>query len=245
MFAWELDMLECRLMEMDEFVDRFVFVECDLTYQGQKKSFSFEQNISRFNKWLPKINYIKATLPQTNNPWVREIASREHISIGIADLKPNDIILHGDVDEIIPASAVPQMLKKLETNTSVVFQQVFYSMAVDWLLNEPWQGTVAVKKSFLNDKSMIDIRNSRVSSEVINAGWHLSWLGGSEMIRKKAQAFSHTEEEIQSYIRNMGSRLYTEGYHVRGEKLTAVQVDNTFPRYIQQRLCPKTWFRPV
>lgn len=243
-FAWELDLLECRLIEMDSFVDQFIFTESNVTFQGKPKPYIFEQNISRFLPWTSKITYIKSCLPQTDDPWAREIQSREQLLPAIAHLEPNDIILHGDVDEIIPESLVKQMISLLEYNESIAFEQTFYSMAIDWLLTEPWQGTVAVKKSFLDNHSMIDIRNKRVSSPTITGGWHLSWLGGPDMIRKKAESFSHTEDEIQSYIKEMGSRLYTEGYHVRREKLIPVNIDETYPSYIKERKCPSIWFRP-
>lgn len=243
-FAWELDLLECRLIEMNPFVDQFIFAESNVTFQGKPKPYIFEQNIDRFSNWINKITYIKSVLPATNDPWKREIESREQIIPALKHLAPDDIILHGDVDEIVSNNAVNQMYTKLDDNESIVFQQTFYSMAVDWLLLEPWQGTVAVRKSFIDNYSMIDIRNKRVSSPPIKGGWHFSWLGGADMIRKKAESFSHTEDEIQSYIKDMGSRLYTEGYHVRREKLIPVEIDESYPAYIKEKKCPAIWFRP-
>jgi hypothetical protein len=92
--------------------------------------------------------------------------------------------------------------------------------------------------------SILDFRNARLSAKKIRDGWHFTWLGGPEFIERKAASFSHTEDEIQSYIKTMGGRLYSEGYHVRGEKLVPVDIDETFPQYLQERRCPDIWFRP-
>ncbi len=76
LFYDELDLLEIRLNILNEFVDFFVIVEASISFQGNKKSFNFEQNHSRFQKFLDKIIYFKIpesildfeSLPYVKNP---------------------------------------------------------------------------------------------------------------------------------------------------------------------------------
>jgi len=243
LFGWELDMLEFRLAEMSGFVDWFVLVESPVTFQGVRKSLVFEENKNRFRKYWKQILYVKADMPETDNPWERERASREAIIKPLECFSDNDIILHGDVDEIVPLS-IGENLERFVGDGVSVFDQDFYSMAVDWRYPDSWQGTVVARAGLVRKISMTDFRNCRVYAPRIRGGWHFSWLGGPEMIRKKAAAFSHTEDSVQSYIRDMGERLYYEGYHVLGEKLIPVEIDDTFPLYLQEGNFPPEWRRP-
>lgn len=244
LFGWELDMLELRLSEMSSFVDWFIIVESDQTFQGESKPLVFDDNKNRFKKYWQQILYVRAQLPETDDPWVREYASREAIKSSVVCFERSDIILHGDVDEIMPVS-IGENLERYVGDGISVLEQDFYSMAVDWKHPELWQGTVMARAGLVANMSMTDFRNSRVYAPRIRGGWHFSWLGGPEMIAQKAAAFSHTEDSIQSYIREMGGRLFYEGYHVRGEKLTPVEIDDSYPRLIVEGNFPDVWRRPV
>lgn len=244
LFGWELDLLECRLQEMDSFVDVFVLVESDRTFQGSEKELHFHNNLSRFDKWLHKIVYLNPQMPFTENPWIREYASREAIKPVLSSYPDDAIVLHGDVDEIV-SKVVGHQLKDIVVEDKIfALEQNLYSMAVDWLYPIPWQGTVVTSNRNARQMSMVDMRNMRVSAPRIRSGWHFTWLGGPEFIERKARSFSHTEDNVQSYIKEMGEKLYTDGYHVLGEKLIPVDIDDSYPNYIKERRCPPEWFRP-
>lgn len=237
-------MLECRLYEMDSFVDCFVLVESRQTFQGQEKPLVFSDNRQLFRKYLDKIIFVEAESIETDNPWLREYLAREAIKKELSVFSPNDVIIHGDVDEIVSKVVGHQLESLIEGHPTVAIDQRFYSMAIDWQYPTTWQGSVVARKSVVDSMHMVDVRNARVLSHAVHGGWHFSWLGGPEVIRRKASAFSHTEDSVQSYIREMGERLYTEGYHVLGEKLSPVDIDDTYPNYIKERRCPEHWMRP-
>lgn len=242
LFGWELDMLEFRFSEMSGFVDWFVLVESDQTFQGEPKPLVFDSNKDRFKDYWKQILYVKATLPDTSNPWEREYASREAIKNALVCFSDDDIILHGDVDEIVPTS-IGENLERFVGDGVSVLDQDFYSMAVDWKYPDTWQGTVMARVGTVKEISVTDFRNCRVYAPRIRGGWHFSWLGGPEMITKKAAAFSHTEDSVQSYIRSMGGRLYYDGYHVLGEKLIPVEIDDSYPQFLQDGNFPEVWRR--
>lgn len=244
LFGWELDLLECRLYEMDSFVDIFVVVESDKTFQGESKELYFRKNYARFEKWTEKIVYLIPNVPETDNPWVREYSSREAIKSVLLEYPDDAIVLHGDVDEIVSKVVGHQLNSTVKNDDIYALEQNMYSMAVDWLYPIPWQGTVVTRNKIAQNMSIVDLRNMRVTAPTIRSGWHFTWLGGPQAVQRKAAAFSHTEEHIQSYITQMGQRLYIEGYHVLGEKLIPVNLDDSYPNYIKERLCPSEWFRP-
>jgi beta-1,4-mannosyl-glycoprotein beta-1,4-N-acetylglucosaminyltransferase len=63
-FNDELDMLEFRMEEHNDYFDYFVLVESELTHSGLKKPLYFLENKSRFSKFSHKIIHVIAELPE-------------------------------------------------------------------------------------------------------------------------------------------------------------------------------------
>jgi beta-1,4-mannosyl-glycoprotein beta-1,4-N-acetylglucosaminyltransferase len=59
LFFQELDLLEIRLEYLYEKVDNFLILEARQTFTGKIKPFNFENNKSRFEKYMDKIIYFK------------------------------------------------------------------------------------------------------------------------------------------------------------------------------------------
>lgn len=250
-FGWELDLLECRLEELSQVVDTFILVEAKETHQGSPKPLYFEENKNRFEKWLPKIQaHIISTFNGVTDetPWGREKYQRSYIKNAVKEFSDDTIVMVSDVDEIPTVKGIKKAANLLSNNDSVCFVQKLYSMAIDWRYPGDWNGTVMTTKRFADTlPSYEHVRSRRMTPPAINdetAGWHFSWLGGEEYIKLKAQSFAHTEDSVQNYVRTMGEKLYTEGYHVLGEKLIPVDIDDTYPKYIKAQRYPTTWLRP-
>ena len=97
---WDEDLLlDLRLNILNEFVDHFVIVEGNKTWQNNKKDLKF--NINNFNKFKNKIIYIPVTdMPDGDNPYIRENFQRNCISRGLQNAKKDDLIIISDLDEI-------------------------------------------------------------------------------------------------------------------------------------------------
>jgi hypothetical protein len=239
-FGWELDLLECRLTELYDYVDVFLISESNQTFQGASKPLVLKDNFDRFDQWKDRIKIIEAVLPDTDNPWEREYAQRDAMNQALSFYPDEAYVLNGDVDEI----PHPEILKTLKGDGVFSIGYKTYSMAVDWELPGLMCGTVISKNHHVQQFGMSELRRQSWTLPSVSGGWHLTWLGGEDMIKLKASSFSHTEPSVQDYVRNMGERMYTEGYHVLGNKLTPVEVDHTWPRWIYEKHCPNTWFRP-
>lgn len=248
-FFNELDMLEMRLEEMCDAVDWFVAVEADVDHQGHPKPYYLSENLDRFDQWKDKLRVVCATdLPSVQdhpNAWHREIAQRDQLVFGLTalDVQPDDIILHGDVDEIVRG----YVARNVKPSGYVTLLQRGHFWAVDWEYPPGWEGTVAAR---LRDiRSFGDMRNSRRQNParqcIPNAGWHFSWLGGAEVNRVKLNAFCHPETipAIEAAIAD-GHKHLTEGIHSDGVQMVPVEVDKTWPKMIYERRCPETWWRP-
>jgi len=248
MFCDEFDMLECRLVELDECVDYFVLVEADVTHTNDPKPFHFAANAKRFARWADRIIDVQATgLPSDPDPWTREHAQREHLFAGLADLdlSMDDIVLHGDVDEI----PRPLQVRNIRPKRPVVFGQRFHPFAVDWLHPEVWRGTMAARLSDVADLgSFAALRHQRFTApcpaHMVDAGWHFSWVGGRDFGVRKLHGFAHSEIVKRSEQQMADDYYRREGWHVDGAKLAPVTVDESWPRWIVGGHAPAEWYRP-
>lgn len=253
----ELLLLECRLTELYDVVDRFIVVESEMDHQGHSKPLNFVENADMFKAWADKITYVVATeMPTVDEfkwEWAREHSQREHIALGLheIDAAPDDILLQSDLDEI-PRPLVVRNLR-LRGNELVAFHQRGHFWAIDWQYPDPpgWNGTVATKVSTLSKirrptcgpfSAMRDVRNSAPS--LPNAGWHFSWIGGTqEHWMQKVRSFCHPE--VEQRIVDNADRYFAEGMHVDGERMLPVEVDRSWPRWMQDPAnVPASWRRP-
>ena len=115
-------LLDLRLNILDKFVDYFVIVESNKTWQNNHKNHNFD--ISKFKKFEEKIIYIKVTdMPDGDNPYLRENYQRNCISRGIEKADNDDLIIISDLDEI------PNPIKLKEFSISMkyaVFKQMHF-----------------------------------------------------------------------------------------------------------------------
>lgn len=157
-FFNELDLLEIRLNELNQVVDKFVLVEATRTHQFKEKPLYYQQNKERFSAFHHKIiHVIVDQYPDNpnNEPWVYERYQRNMIKKGLEGLNADDIIMVSDLDEIPRAEKVKQAL----TNKGMsIFVQDCYYYFINCINNsarnneEPyrWTGTVMAKKSIVD-----------------------------------------------------------------------------------------------
>ena len=97
---WDEDLLlDLRLNILNKYVDYFVIVEGNKTWQNNYKELRF--NIDKFSKFKEKIIYIPVTdLPDGDDPYLRENYQRNCINRGIKEAGREDLIIISDLDEI-------------------------------------------------------------------------------------------------------------------------------------------------
>lgn len=253
MFKDEFDILECRIVELEEVRNLVhILVEADVDHQDHPKPYHFEAGKERFAKWADRIIHVKATgLPtarQDQDPWSREHAQREWIRVGltIGEAKPDDMLLQSDVDEIPRALQA----RNVRTDGMVAFAMRGHFWAVDWLYPEPWMGTVAAKVGTIAKLGpqamgyMRDCRNTALCPPSLrDAGWHLSWLGGDDMANAKVESFCHTEVSDLILKGVAGDRFKGQGWHCDGKKMVPVDVDGSWPKWIREGNAPANWYR--
>lgn len=106
-FFNELELLELRLHELADVVDKFVLVEATQTHTNKPKPLYYQENRRLFSAFQDKIIHIVVEdLPQSSDPWIPENFQRNCIARGLIHCQPDDWILVSDLDEIPRAATV-------------------------------------------------------------------------------------------------------------------------------------------
>jgi hypothetical protein len=242
------DMLKVRLEELgDSPVWRHVISEARVDHQGTPKPVWAQDHMDCcLAPWKDKIRLVIPELPDTV-PWARENAQREAIWQGLKDAGPDGYVMLCDTDEIPSKFAMSRPRQGM-----LAFVQRWGLFAVDWVHPRPSPTSVAGPLKALSSLAAARLNdNRRHFTMVPDAGWHFTWLGGPDGIRRKLTQFCHTElNDLISQANDLG-QLYEQGLGwdlvspSRGRvQLTAAEMDATWPKAMREHRCPEGWFRP-
>lgn len=202
-FYNELELLEIRLNELADVVDRFVLVEADRTFTFKPKPLHFKEHEEEFDSFAHLIASFNCPLPAEpagaaddyKRGWNREHIQRACVHDALARLsadarpRPSDIVLLSDVDEV-PRREPILALKacnvdpgELERGIALVQRQHAYTFYYelsdrsDWPGYTLWPGTVAVSAAAferLRAGSVRFARDDKSLRRIYDAGWHFS-----------------------------------------------------------------------
>ena len=239
--------VDLRLNILDKYVDYFVISESTKTHQGKNKKINFD--INNFTKFKDKIIFIVADYKKeinfnkhTGGESPVEQHQRNVLIDGLKNASSEDLIILSDSDEI------PDLTKLSEINHKKKYiafcQKMFmYKLNLQNLNESNWIGSKITKLK--NIKSMQELRNlkfkdypfwrlDKLNQQIINGGWHFSFLQTPDQILKKIKSFSHGEYDKN----NLSSKeieikiLRNEDIFERGTKLERINIDNSYPEYI-------------
>lgn len=208
-FYNELDLLEIRLTETYDQVDKFVIVESVNTFQNTAKPLYFLDNRSRYTNFLDKIIHVIVDNPLgSSDPWANERHQREEIKRGLRDVHNEDYVIIGDVDEILRATTVERLRESKAQSCHMRIP--YFNFKLNYLsINDResyciWNLAVRAK----NVTSIEDLRLTRLplnqmqlpkgfsNNEIEifeHAGWHFSYMGDNSFIVNKLKSFAHSE----------------------------------------------------
>lgn len=208
-FYNEFDVLEIRLRELYDVVDRFVLVEAGRTHAGAAKPLFFRDQAERFRPFADKIHHVVVDdMPEGPDDWRRENFQRNAAVRGLADLAADDLVLIADSDEIPRRTAVAAMRADAATDTFVGIMPMFCLklnyVCVRGEAQAPW--LVAVRgRRLITPQHARDARFRLTRTDLpataeygparvlTHAGWHFSSLGDAGHVANKIRNFAHQE----------------------------------------------------
>ena len=118
-----------------------------------------------------------------------------------------------------------------------------YKLNLQNLNESNWIGSKITKVKYL--KSMQELRNmkfknypfwriDKFSQQIINGGWHFSFLQTPDQILNKIKSFSHGEFNQENLNIKIIEKKILENEDIfgRGNKLEKIDIDNSYPKYI-------------
>ena len=253
---WDEDLLlDLRLNILSDYVDYFVIVEGNKTWQNNSKRLRFD--IDKFPNFKKKIIYIPVEdMPDGDDPYLRENFQRNCILRGLKHSSEDDIIIISDLDEI----PNPKKIKEFKIDMKyAAFKQkhYYYKINLQSTINPYWLGSRICIKKFLKSPQWLRnlkfkkrpfwrIDKLRLNNIIENGGWHFCNLKSAEQLLYKYRNLCETNdpyhfkekidvkylqiEEIEKKI-HLGSDIIG-----RKEFYKPQMIDNSFPNYILENL---------
>jgi len=261
---WDEDLLlDLRLNVLNDYVDYFVIVEGNKTWQNNLKKLRFD--IKKFPKFEKKIIYIPVeNMPDGDDPYLRENFQRNCILRGLNSSSEDDIVIISDLDEIPNPLKINIFNKKMKY---AVFRQnhYYYKMNLQSMINPYWYGSrICIKKYLKSPQWLRNLKFKkrpfwrvdkwRLNNIIDNGGWHFCNLKNAEQLLYKYKNLCetndpyHFKEKIDPIYLNIDEikKRIESGSDIigRNEKYQIVKVNEDYPKYILKNLdFYKDWIR--
>lgn len=218
-FRDEFDVLRTRIELLNGHVEHHVVAEGSHTHQGDPKPLYLDQMSPS-----PNVERITCDLggfgegEEAN--WVREGVQRDHLGLYLRQMldegaDPDALVISSDADEIPDPACLDDLMEGTEEGPVIVGMRMLYYGKWEYLPG--WYHAKAFRLRDLPD-SLSQLR-LRFDLPVLHlAGWHVSYLGDEDQLRRKIEAFAHQENlspEVWARIRNGGE----QGRGPNGEEL--------------------------
>jgi beta-1,4-mannosyl-glycoprotein beta-1,4-N-acetylglucosaminyltransferase len=250
--------LDLRFNILDKHVDYFIISESTKTHQGNGKKLNF--NINNFSRFKKKIRYFVADYNKdkdfenhTGGESVIEQHQRNNLSRGITKANENDLIFLSDSDEIPDLSKINQIKK---SSKYIAFSQMMfmYKLNLQNLYEKNWIGTKAcLKKNFPLPQKLRNMkfknypfwRIDKSNTQIINGGWHFSFLQSPKKIAEKIKSYSHGEFNTKELVdeNKIEEKIkHNKDIFNRDIELKKIEIDAAYPLFIQEnKLRLKKW----
>lgn len=184
-----------------------------------------------------KKNILMHTLTTSNTAgelqWMREFYQHENVRMGMKKIKidDEDIVFNSDLDEIWN----PDIEYPISDWEIVKLKQHVYTGFLNVRSSEEWYGTYYTKYKNIKNASSnhLDTVFKTKHSFLDNGGWHFTYQGGIDRIKKKLENFGH-QEYNNDQVKNMIQQRLESGVDVLGRPFACTIDEHNLPTYLKQ-----------
>ncbi|KAI1288961.1 hypothetical protein EDD11_009483 [Mortierella claussenii] len=203
-FSQELDMLEIRINELWDVVDKFLILESNATFTGLPKDEIFKLNRDRFAFAESKVVYRSVplySLKDGQNAWFNEGRMRNEMTEFISEsgVQLGDLVISADVDEVVSRHTI-ELLKSCEGTPDFLHLRLRnYLYSYEFPVNDEGIARPSVRKWVPGQSHYVHGKSANVL--LTDSGWHCSFCFRSiEEFRFKMQAYSHADRVRHGYM---------------------------------------------
>tara|TARA_Y100001958_G_C21211519_1_gene537216 strand:- start:960 stop:1772 length:813 start_codon:yes stop_codon:yes gene_type:complete len=248
-------LLNLRLNILNDYVDYFVIIEGNKTWQNNSKEFKFD--INKFKEFQNKIIYIQVKdLPDGEDPYLRENFQRNCILRGIEAAKEDDLILISDLDEI-PNPKKLNVFNIKDRYAAFKQKHFYYKLNLQSEKNPFWIGTRICLKKYLKSPQWLRelkfkkrpfwrIDKFRLNNIIDDGGWHFCNLKKPEDLLYKYKNLCetndpyHFKERINEKYLNLEQIkeqiLKNKDIIGRDDTFKKVNIDENYPEFVTNNI---------
>ena len=253
---WDEDLLlDLRLNILEGYVDYFVIVEGNKTWQNNPKKLRFD--INKFSKFKDKIIYIPVEdMPDGDDPYLRENFQRNCISRGIRDAEEEDVIMISDLDEI-PNPKKLNLFKKKQRYAAFKQKHFYYKLNLQSKKNPFWIGSRICLKKYLKSPQWLRelkfkkrpfwrLDKFRLNHIIEDGGWHFCNLKHPKDLLYKYKNLCetndpyHFKEKISEKYLNLDKikEQISKNKDIigRDDEFIKININDEYPNYIIKNL---------
>jgi len=250
-FWRELDVLKLRLEILKPLNAIHVLVEAPISHTGDPKPLYFKENAQLFSEY--NIRHIVTDLPNKGDAWENENKQRDAIIMGLYDANDEDLVIVSDLDEIPKPESILEFIPDKMVVAALKMNHYTYYLNCQQCI-QCWEMARLTTFEYLKTTTPNRLRQDGFKTIMLNAGWHLSWMGGIDRIMDKFFSYAHTESctsantDRDALIEklNTGESLWSNGN--KNDLWPFVPIDDSFPKYIrdnEQQLIEKGLIKPL
>jgi len=212
----EKELLELRINILKDIVDGFIITDGNRTFKGDPKPFTCVETLKELGISDENIQVLHVELPSKEeiaNPWAREYAQRDALGVGMRMCPSDSVFFFSDVDEIPrPESLLKAVdLAKADPKRCVRLSMPMFYGRGDLRVRDPkgdgtkapdnWTcGTIVLHEHLEMTPSQIRMNPNDLVVGDCDAGWHFSWMGDSERMKRKVTSFSHCFDDVPNAV---------------------------------------------
>jgi beta-1,4-mannosyl-glycoprotein beta-1,4-N-acetylglucosaminyltransferase len=167
----------------------------------------------------------------------RDFFQKECVRRPLVDCDDEDIIMISDADEI-PNTEILKNLSDLDLeNNRYSLNQYMYCYYLNVFKEPTWYGTKLSKYKNVKTLSFNEVRgDEKLTIKIPKGGWHFSFMGGEEMVRKKMLSYSAKDLTSVSVLNSISENIKNDIDPFFRGKLTKVEIDDTYPSYLLKNI---------
>ena len=253
LFNDEFDMLDIHLAITDHYVDRWIILEASRTFSGIPKPYNLANNLERYQaQYGNRIEVVTLELNEDQTNLVCETMMRQGLQPALSKYDAEDIVIHGDLDEIINPDRWDQIISLMNQHHQPVtcgFEMYFYLF--DQQAERGWKGSVVARRSMFDTphelykgKNVKRKDRSHCVGLKEAVGWHWTWIGTDELVKNKARSCIESQHRDPDQI--LAAFKQRDTISAINHKATTHTVVTNYPDSVQQVLkkYPLYWNHP-
>jgi beta-1,4-mannosyl-glycoprotein beta-1,4-N-acetylglucosaminyltransferase len=217
----EEEHLILRINLLKDHVDGFVICEANRTHTGTLKEYTVEQVLKRNGILLDKIHIHRVELPSKEDEPDNQVRERKQRDEAVKLIKEDEIWFISDCDEILNPEYLDWYKKVVVENSDNIvrvrmtfhvgeanFQLFYKDTPIYWhvpffvLKKHTDRYTLSEIRECISLDTKIDFPSIFITdnNNIVESGWHLSWMGSTERRITKLESFMHYDDFVKNGI---------------------------------------------